>query len=318
MRLLANLAVFVSLTLHGAAEDAAPVARDFSLPSARDNRLLRLSDHPGKVVLIHWWRSSCSFCRKGDPKLVALEKELRDKGLVVFGISDDTADTVAAIPDYLKNLEITWPVALNDQGEFIRDVLPKGKGETPGNYLVSRTGELTWLGLDRTPEDWQKLVEAVKRALAEPAPAAAAIVPRVPEAAPALSLPTLDGKTLTLKDFAGKPLVINFFNADSSDWAGAVIATLHKDYSEKGLQVVGINLFDSDDDARKCAEKHGAKYPILRGDEATQTAWIGEAKGWATFFVDAEGRIVKKITNSIENGLEAVVFRRYAEILLAK
>ena len=85
-------------------------------------------------------------------------------------------------------------MGVNDQGKLeLREIRPKGQGETPGNYLVSRSGELTYLGLDRSDQSWQTLEAAVERAMAEPAPAAAPIEPRALTPAPALSLPTLQG-----------------------------------------------------------------------------------------------------------------------------
>ncbi len=300
-------------TLH-----AAQAVEDFTLPSARDSSLVRLSDHAGKVVLIHWWRTSCSICTKETPKLVALHKKHGDAGLEILGVSDDTADSVGEVPAWLKRQEIPWPVGLNDQGEFMRQIRPKGRGETPGYYVVSRGGQLTFLGLDRKPEDWKKVEETVVRLLAEPAPEKPALQRREYAAAPDFSLPDLKGTKTSLKDFAGKPLVVNFFNADSCDWAGAVVSKLHQDYAQKGLQVVGINLFDEDAVIQKCIDKHKAQYPVLRGDAATQKAWIGDSKAWATFFVDSKGRIVKKITDSIDNGLEGPVFRKLAEHVLEK
>jgi peroxiredoxin len=298
---------------------SADVVKDFSLPSATDSSLIRLSDYSGKVILVHWWRTSCGYCQRGDPKVVALGKEYRDKGLVIIGVSDDTSDTVAEVPAYLKRYGITWPVGLNDQGEFVREIVKSHKGgETPGNYIVSRSGELTYLGLDRKPEDSDKLEQTVARLIAEPAPDQPSIQPRELESAPDFSLPDLTGKKMSLKDFAGKPLVLNFFETSTSDWAGAVLSKLHQDYGDRGLQVVGIDLFDKPDEVQKCIDKFGIKYPVLQGDESTQKAWIGSNDGWATFFVNANGKIVKKIKDSINNGLEEPVFRKYADYLLAK
>jgi peroxiredoxin len=297
---------------------SAPVrATDFTLPSATDSSLIRLADHTGKVVLINWWRTDCAWSQRESPKLAALYAKYRDKGLVIIGISDDTAPTVGAIPAYLKRFNVTWPVGLNDQGEFMREIRPKGQGETPGNYLVSRSGELTYLGLDRTDDSWQKLEAAVERAIAEPAPAASPIPPDTLAVAPALSLPTLQGKPVKLADFAGKPLVVNFFTADSCDWAGAALTKLHQEYAPRGLQVIGINLFDTDGAVQACVARHKSGYPVLKGDAATQTAWIGSNKGWATFFVTRDGKVFKKIVDSIDDGMEATVFPKYAEYLMA-
>ena len=279
--------------------------KDFTLPSAMDSSVIRLSDYSGKVILLHWWRTSCGYCQRADPKLVELEKKYRDRGLVVVGISDDTSNTVAEIPAYLQRYGITWPVALNDQGEFMREIVKTNRGgETPGNYLVSRSGELTYLGLNRKPEDAEKLEQTIARLLAEPVPEKPAVQPRDVQAAPDFSLPDLTGKKISLKDFAGKPLIVNFFNAGSAAWAGPVLAKLHRDYAERGLQVVGIDLFDKLETVQKSVDKVAAKYPVLQGDADTQKAWIRDRSGWATFFVSADGKIVKEIKDSINNGLE--------------
>lgn len=263
--------------------------KDFSLTLATESSLIHLADHAGKVVLVNWWRTSCAWSQKESPKLVELYKRHRDKGLVIVGISDVTADTVAQVPAYLGRYEITWPVGLNDQAEFMREIRPLGQGDTPGNYLVSRSGQVTYQGLDRKPEDWPKLEEAVVRALAEPVPATPAVKAQELPRAPSLALPDLQGKPVTLARFAGKPLVVNFFNAQTCDWTGGVMSKLSTDYGPRGLQVVGIDLFDDDAQTKACLAKYNVHYPVLRGDQTSQIAWIGDSKAWATFFVTADG-----------------------------
>ncbi|TME28582.1 MAG: redoxin domain-containing protein [Chloroflexi bacterium] len=161
-------------------------------------------------------------------------------------------------------------------------VQPKERGSTPGNFLVTRSGEVTYLGLDRADADWQKLENAVAAAVAEGPGKATPIQPRDLVPAPAFSLPDLQGKAVRLSDFKGKPLVANFFTAQS------------------------------------CRSRFGTKYPLLRGDQATQLAWIGERSGWATFFVSADGKILKAIKDSIDDGMEGTVFPKYADQLVSR
>jgi len=292
--------------------------KDFTLPSATDGRLLHLADFSGKVVLINFWRTSCSDSRRESPKLVDLYRKHHDKGLEIFGVSDDTFDSVAQIPAYLKQYGITWPIGLNDQGEFMRELRPADMGGTPANFIVSRSGDVTALGKDLNEETWKKVEAAVVHALSEPPPAHPIISQRELTVAPPFSLSDLQGKTVKMANFAGKPLVVNFFTSNSCDWTGAVISKLHRDYASRGLQVVGVDLFDSDDAIRQCTGKYGAKYVVLRGDQATQMAWIGENKGWATFFITPDGRVLKKIADSIEKGIEDPVFTKYVEYLVKK
>ena len=314
-RLLIGLLLSLAYQLTSSADTT---VKDFTLPSATNNSVIHLSDYGGKVVLINWWRTSCAWSQKESPKLVDLYKQYHDKGLVILGVSDDTSDSVGQIPAYLKRYGITWPIGLNDQGEFQRELRPMDMGGTPGNLLVTRSGNLTTLGVDRSPETWENLVAAVKRALDEKPPAAPPVPPRKLEPAPSLALPDLQGKKVALAQFVGKPLIVNFFTSQSCDWTGAVLSKLNQDYAGRGLQVVGINLYDSDDGIKQCTGKYGAKYSVLRGDQATQLGWIGDSKNWATFFVTPDGKVFKKIVDSIDKGIEEPVFTKYAEYLVKK
>lgn len=294
-------------------------AKDFSLPSAAPNGpLIHLSDYAGKVVLVNWWRTSCAWSQQEAPKLAALYQKYKDKGFVIVGVSDDTSDTLPQLPAYLTNYHVTWPVGLNDQGEIVRDLVKSDHQDTPQTFLVSPNGEVTPLGLDRDAAAWQRLEAAVAQALASPPAGSSSLHAAALEPAPPLSLPDMQGKTVTLASFAGHPVVLMFFTAQSCDWAGAAMAKLGKDYAAKGVQVVGVDLYDDDAQVNACAQKHGATYPILKGTQAAQRAWIGSDKGWATFFITRDGRVFKKILNSIENGLEAQVLPKYADYLAAR
>ena len=102
------------------------------------------------------------------------------------------------------------------------------------------------------------------------------------------------------------------------DTAGAVLAKMQRDYGARGLQMIGVDLYDKDPDAQSCVTRYGATYPVLRGTEAAQVGWIGGTLGWATFFVTPDGKIFKKIAESVENGHEPYVFPWYAEYLLSR
>jgi peroxiredoxin len=295
---------------------AQKIATDFTLPSATDNSLIRLSNHGGNVILINWWRSKCNYSKREAPKLLDLYSKYHDRGLEIIGISDDTIDSVGNVQEYIKSFGITWPVGLNDQGEFMRDVRPMGSGSTPENYLVSRSGEITYLGRDRTAESWSKLEEAVEAALAKDRPDQNPISPSPLEDAPGFILSDLSGKKFDLKSFHGRPLIVNFFFSGTCDWTGDILQKLYDYYLSKGLQVVGINLYDKDGDIKKCMDKFTIEYPILKADQKTQQDWIGSRGGWGVFFITPDGKILKKIVNKINNGIEPAVFPKIVEYML--
>lgn len=50
---------------------------------------LSLSDYKGKYVLLDFWASWCVPCRKGNPHLLTLYSQYKDKGFEIIGVSDD-------------------------------------------------------------------------------------------------------------------------------------------------------------------------------------------------------------------------------------
>ena len=54
-----------------------------------NGNLLSLSDLKGKYVLLDFWASWCIPCRKGNPHLVKLYNQYKEKGLECIGVSDD-------------------------------------------------------------------------------------------------------------------------------------------------------------------------------------------------------------------------------------
>lgn len=90
--------------------------------------------------------------------------------------------------------------------------------------------------------------------------------------APALSLPDLEGKPRTLKDWPGKWLLVNF-------WATWCAPCMHEipaliaaqaQYEKAGLQVLGVAM-DDPDAVRILMKEKSFNYPSLVGDEQLQT-----------------------------------------------
>ena len=65
------------------------MAPDFILADVNSNNH-SLSDYKGKLVLLQFWASWCSFCKIENPELVVLFDDYKDKGFEILGISLDT------------------------------------------------------------------------------------------------------------------------------------------------------------------------------------------------------------------------------------
>ena len=116
----------------------------------------RLSDQAGKVVLVNIWATWCGPCRSEMPKLDQLYRERKDKGLIVFGMSDED---VGVQQKYLQQVPVSYPL-LTVKGtvpSLYRDI-----ARYPAIFLIDRRGRLQPSpGPDQSFEKLKIAVEAL-------------------------------------------------------------------------------------------------------------------------------------------------------------
>jgi len=113
-------------------------APDFKLQSI-DGKEIKLSDYKGKIVIIDFWATWCGPCRMGVPDLVALQKEYKDK-LVVIGISlDRVSGTEKDVKAFIKQYKINYPII------FGTETVVKDYGDIqaiPTSFIIDQKGNI--------------------------------------------------------------------------------------------------------------------------------------------------------------------------------
>ncbi len=124
-------------------------------------------------------------------------------------------------------------------------------------------------------------------------------------AAPNFTLPTLNGKRVSLSDYRGKPVMLNFWYADCPG-CQVEIPDLQRFYARqqatgKEFTLLGINLVDDAQTAQEYAREKGMTYSILL-DEQQRVGTLYNLRGTPTsFFIDRRGIIRSIVVGPIDD-----------------
>lgn len=112
--------------------------------------------------------------------------------------------------------------------------------------------------------------------------------------APNFELLSLDDKKINLMDLKGKLVLIDFFTKSCYPCMLALpgLQALHKKYKSKGLNVIGINIYDKKEDGIiPFLSKRGITYPVLLGGKE-----VGENYSISViptiYLIDKTGKII--------------------------
>ncbi len=119
----------------------------------------KLSDTQGKVVLLHFFSTTCGACNQQMPDMVALHKAYADQGLVIVGISSEGPSVLAA---HKAENKLPYRV-LTDPGRLVTNAY-RVQG-TPTNVLIERSGYIFDAYPNISKQDFDPFVQALlKRA----------------------------------------------------------------------------------------------------------------------------------------------------------
>ena len=101
----------------------------------------------------------------------------------------------------------------------------------------------------------------------------AAVSAEINDAAPDFTLKDLTGRNISLSDYKGKVVLLEFWATWCPPCKASVpaLVALHKKYEQQGFIVVGVSM-DTDSDAsekvRQFSASHNINYPVLIANEA--------------------------------------------------
>lgn len=114
--------------------------------------------------------------------------------------------------------------------------------------------------------------------------------------APDFTLTSLDGASVSLSDYAGRPLVVNFW----ASWCPPcreefpALMRARQAHLEDGLEVLGVTYNDQPEQARAFVEDSGAAWPILSDPEHVAWDAFSPVGPPTSYFVDRDG-VVQRV-----------------------
>jgi len=115
--------------------------------------------------------------------------------------------------------------------------------------------------------------------------------------AASFELPSIDGDGMVrLSDYLGKVVLVDFW----SSWCppcrqeSPALEAAYEDFRDLGVEFVGIAIWDVESETRKFRDAFDLKYPIVSDSNGRVAVEWGVVGIPEKFFVDREGRVVKK------------------------
>ena len=133
--------------------------------------------------------------------------------------------------------------------------------------------------------------------------------------APEFQLEDLDGQSVSLSDFQGKPVLLNFWATWCSPCRSEMpyLQEIYEEWSSQGLVMLTINIGESHSKVSNFLQTYNLSLPVLLDTKSSVAQEYNITGIPTTLFIDKDGVIQQKIIGafpskeSIEKNLNAIM-----------
>lgn len=133
-----------------------------------DGKHSLFSEYKGKVLILDFYATWCTPCRKSVPHLIGLQNKFGDQGLQVIGLNVGGEEDHPKVSDFARELGIQYPLAIPDE-ELVTFLL-SDIDAIPQTFIFDRDGLLADRIIGFGPSSGARIDEVVESALKASAP----------------------------------------------------------------------------------------------------------------------------------------------------
>ena len=270
----------------------------------------------GSVYIVEFWATWCPPCRKSIPHLTKLQKQFKEKGVTIIGISNEK--DLEKVKKYVAKQggKMDYTVAVDAEHKISNGYMKAyAKRGIPTAFIVNKKGNVAWVGhpMSKMDEVLAKIVDGTFAPKNYPKPVAKAPAkkptePKKPiepkktaelgdKAASLAGLTYVKGDPVTFKE--GSVYIVEFW----ATWCPPCLKSIphltevQKQFKEKGVTIIGISDEKDLEKVKNYVTEQAGKMDYTVAVDAERKIINGYMKAYAqrgiptAFIVDKKGNI---------------------------
>lgn len=277
------------------------LAPEFTLQNV-DGSTVNLVDFQGRPVMLTFWRINCPACQFQMPFTQALYDKWASDSLVVLTIN--VGDRASDVEDYVNSRGISYPVLLDTQNKVAQDY---GIIGVPTTYFIDGDGlfKAYQIGAFENENAMESAINSVFPSLIlnskpETSPQIVSSPqtktgPEIGNIAPDFTLQTINSQNISLSDFRGKTVLLNFWMSSCDACVSELpyLQAASDNRTDRQVIILTVNCGESNKTVQGIVDRLKPTFPVLL--DPTGVVCTAYKRGAPTaFLIDSNG-IIKAI-----------------------